>query len=85
MLKIQVQTSAEQNAAITEAVSQARANQDKLQEQLKGTLDLQAHKLIDAQREIEMYQEQLHFHQETLQVSCLVLYKENLPQFLVSV
>ncbi|XP_068228950.1 RB1-inducible coiled-coil protein 1-like isoform X2 [Palaemon carinicauda] len=67
LLQIQVQSSAEQSAAITEAVMQARADQDKLQEQLRGTLDLQTHKLIDAQREIEMYQEQLHRHQENLQ------------------
>ncbi|XP_063594910.1 RB1-inducible coiled-coil protein 1-like [Penaeus indicus] len=67
MKTIQVQTSAEQNAAVNEAVTLARADKDKLQEQLQGTLDLQAHKLSDAQREIEMYQEQLHRHQENLQ------------------
>ncbi|XP_069995576.1 RB1-inducible coiled-coil protein 1 isoform X3 [Penaeus vannamei] len=67
LLQIQVQTSAEQNAAVNEAVTLARADKDKLQEQLQGTLDLQAHKLSDAQREIEMYQEQLHRHQENLQ------------------
>ncbi|XP_042209563.1 RB1-inducible coiled-coil protein 1-like [Homarus americanus] len=44
-----------------------QADQDRLQEQLRGTVDLQSHKLNDAQREIEMYQEQLHRHQETLQ------------------
>lgn len=64
-----MQTSAEQNAAVNEAVTLARADKDKLQEQLQGTLDLQAHKLSDAQREIEMYQEQLHRHQENLQVT----------------
>ncbi|KAK7079606.1 hypothetical protein SK128_015410 [Halocaridina rubra] len=64
---IQVQTSAEQTAAVTEAVTQARADQDRLQEQLRGTLDVQTHKLCDAQREIEMYQEQLQRHQENLQ------------------
>ncbi|XP_071549123.1 RB1-inducible coiled-coil protein 1 isoform X2 [Panulirus ornatus] len=67
LLQIQVQTSAEQSAAVSEAVMLARADQDKLQEQLQGTLDLQTHKLSDAQREIEMYQEQLHRHQENLQ------------------
>ncbi|ROT73656.1 RB1-inducible coiled-coil protein 1 [Penaeus vannamei] len=67
LLQIQVQTSAEQNAAVNEAVTLARADKDKLQEQLQGTLDLQAHKLSDAHVKIEMYQEQLHRHQENLQ------------------
>ncbi|XP_069193835.1 RB1-inducible coiled-coil protein 1 isoform X1 [Procambarus clarkii] len=67
LLQIQVQTSADQSAAVSEAVKLARADEERLQEQLRGTLDLQAHKLNDAQREIEVYQEQLHRQQENLQ------------------
>ncbi|XP_069936715.1 RB1-inducible coiled-coil protein 1-like [Cherax quadricarinatus] len=67
LLQIQVQSSAEQSAAVSAAVTLAQADQDRLREQLQETIDLQSHKLNDAQREIEVYQEQLHRQQENLQ------------------
>ncbi|XP_076053799.1 autophagy-related 17 isoform X3 [Oratosquilla oratoria] len=67
LLKIQQQTSADQSLAVSEAVSKAKEDQEQLTMEMQGRMDLQAHKLSDAQREIEIYQEQLHRQAENLQ------------------
>ncbi|CAL4073795.1 unnamed protein product [Meganyctiphanes norvegica] len=67
LLQIQNRSSTSEKTAVQEALVAARANQEALQKELQATVELQAHKLTDATREVEVYQEQIHRHQETIQ------------------